>query len=80
MTKTTACSVQTVGEQGEAAEVVGIFQMNGTMCVILLEIKDEWAAQCARYMRLEIMALFSDDGHIPLPAGMTPARSRQRSR
>ncbi|HYN89561.1 MAG TPA: IS256 family transposase [Ardenticatenaceae bacterium] len=59
------------GEIKRRTEVVGIFPNEAAITrlvgAILLEQNDEWAVQRARYITLETIAPFSDDGLVSLP-------------
>lgn len=60
------------GENKRRTEVVGIFPNEDAIVrligAILLEQKDEWAVQRARYMTLETIAPLSNDPTVSLPA------------
>jgi transposase-like protein len=60
------------GEIKRRAEVVGIFPNDEAIVrlagAILLEQKDEWAVQRARYMMLETIASLSDEAVVGWPA------------
>jgi transposase-like protein len=60
------------GEIKRRTDVVGIFPNDDAIVrlvgALLLEHKDEWAVQRARYMTLETIAAMSDDPIISLPA------------
>jgi len=60
------------GEIKRRTEVVGIFPNENAITrlvgAILLEQKDEWAVQRARYITLETIAPLSDDPFVKLPA------------
>ncbi|GLI94701.1 hypothetical protein LMG27198_36930 [Methylocystis echinoides] len=60
------------GEIKRRIEVVGIFPNEDVVVrlvgAILLEQKDEWAAQRSRYMTLETIAPLRDDPVVGLPA------------